>query len=99
MRTPFAFGSLPQHSDDFVLMSVCHVEVTPPGLFQPANRVGGMFAKTEEITVKPIPKLPALLVAKLAREFHCQRSVTCARNVFAKLFLVRREYANASPTT
>jgi hypothetical protein len=99
MRTPFAFGSLPQHSDDSVLMSVCHVEVTPPGLFQPANWVGGMFAKAEEITVKPIPKLPASLVAQLTREFHCQRSVTCACNVFAKLFLVRREYADAAPAT
>src|SRR5882672_10524771 len=27
-RIPFAFGSLPQHSGDFVLMPMCHVVVT-----------------------------------------------------------------------
>lgn len=48
--------------------------------------------------MQPIPKLVAATRVKILRQFHRQRPVAGANQVFAKLFFVGREDADATPT-
>src|ERR1700685_832720 len=95
MRNPAACGSLFQHSGDFVLMFVLGLITTSQ--FQTTNVVGGSTTKTKKITVQLIPKQKASSRNRTGRKFHRQRSVPGAADVFAKLFLVRCENADAAP--
>jgi hypothetical protein len=65
--------------------------------FQPTNVVGGSTTKTKKITMQSIPKQKASWRNRTGRKFHRQWSVPGAADVFAKLFLVRCENANAPP--
>jgi hypothetical protein len=83
MRNPRAFGSLAQHSGDFVLIFVYGLMVMQPGQFQPANVVGGATAEAKQITVQPVPKQKTLARNKTRRQFHGQWPVTGAGHILA----------------
>lgn len=70
----------------------------PPGLFQSAERIGGMLAKPQEAALKPVPKRITIERAQPASgKFERQRPVAGARQVLTQLLLVRRKNANAAP--
>jgi hypothetical protein len=98
MRNPRACGSLAQHSGNFVLMFLCGLMVMPPSQFQTTNVFGGSTTEAKKITVQPIPKQQASARNKARREFHCQWPMTGAGDILAKLLLVRREDADATPS-
>ncbi len=98
MRNPRAFGSLAQHSGDFVLILLCGLMVMSPGQFQPANIVGGATTETKQIAVQPVPKQPASGRDKNRRQFHGQRPMTGVGHILAQLLFIWRENADATPS-
>ena len=82
----------------FLCDGLFQVAIVPVGFFQPAKSIGGVFAKAQEIAAKFIPKQDAGLTAKTVGKFQRQRSVAGAGDIFAELFLVRRENADTAPT-
>ncbi len=97
MRNASAFGSLAQHSGVLVLIFLFWLMVVMTSLFQTADVVGGSTAETQKIAVQSFPQQRAATRNPAMRKFHRQRSVTSAADVFKKLFLVRRENADAPP--
>jgi hypothetical protein len=65
--------------------------------FQTTNVVCGSTTETKKITVQPIPKQKASARNRTSRKVHRQWPMTGAADIFAKLFLVRRENADAAP--
>src|SRR4029077_13324554 len=97
MRNPRAFGSLAQHSGNFVFMFFCELMVTATCLLETTDMVSGTTAETKQIAVQPIPKANGTTRDKSAREVQGQRLVTGLGYIFAQLVLVWREDANATP--
>ena len=49
--------------------------------------------------MQPVPKPVAVARAKARCQFHCQRPVTGTNQILTQLNFVRRENADAAPTT
>src|SRR5438552_11102800 len=65
--TARAFGSLAQHSGDFVLMLLFGLQVTTTRQFQTTKSVGGALSKSKEMAVQTIPKEDATARDKAGR--------------------------------
>ena len=50
---------------------------------QPDKIVGGATAKAKHVAVQPIPKAVIAAGNKAGRKFHCERTMTGARDIFA----------------
>jgi hypothetical protein len=55
----------------------------PAGFFQPANRIGSLFAKAQQITTQFVPKQDAFLLAKAIGKVQRQRTMAGAGDIFA----------------
>lgn len=71
--------------------------VMPPSQFQTTNVVSGSTTETKKITMQAIPKQKASARNKARGKFHRQWPMTGARDILAKLLLVRREDADTAP--
>src|ERR1035438_4380121 len=98
MRNASASGSLAQDWGVFVLMLVCGLMVMTTSQFQTTNVVCGSTTETKQIAVQPIPKPKASARNRTGRKVHRQWSVPGAADIFAKLFLVGCENADAAPS-
>src|SRR5206468_12588185 len=96
--TARAFGSLAQHSGDFVLMPLSGLQVMTTRQLQTTKSVGGALSKSKQMAVQTIPKEDATARDKAGRQLHRERPMARTGDVLAQLLFVRREDANATPT-
>jgi len=69
----------------------------PSGLFQTAERIGGMLTEPQKITMQQIPKGVTIELMLATGKFQCQRPVPGTRQIFPQLLFVRCENTNPTP--
>jgi hypothetical protein len=79
-----------------MLLFLLYIAPTLFRLFQTANGVGSLFAKSEKIRIKLVPQRHAGLFVESFSKFKRQRAMTGASDILAKLVLVWRENTDAA---
>jgi hypothetical protein len=67
--------------------------------FQAAKGVGSPLAEPKQITMQPVPKPVGMARTKTMPKFHSQWPVSRANQILTQLNFIRRENADATPTS